>query len=114
MKLDTNIPDEPGRLKAELHQIPEELQILPLRRQVAFPTPNMTLTIHNGSAPLIEAAMRGDRLVGLSVYTIRLKIHPHPSRFLKPARRSGIVCGPGIRQHPVIGRQWSVEKDIND
>src|SRR5210317_415178 len=64
MKLDTNIPDERGRLKADLTKIPEELPILPLKSQVAFPTLNMTLSVHSGSTPLIEAAMKGDRIIG--------------------------------------------------
>jgi ATP-dependent Lon protease len=44
--------------------IPEELSILPLKDQVAFPTLNMTLAIHSESTALIEEVMKGDRIVG--------------------------------------------------
>jgi ATP-dependent Lon protease len=44
--------------------IPEELLILTLKNQVAFPTLNMTLVIQAESTPLIEEAMKGDRIIG--------------------------------------------------
>ena len=44
--------------------IPEELLILTLKDQVAFPTLNMTLAIQAESTPLIEEAMKGDRIIG--------------------------------------------------
>lgn len=47
-----------------LLEIPEELPILPLKGQVAFPTLNMTLAIQEELAPLVEEAMNGDRIIG--------------------------------------------------
>jgi ATP-dependent Lon protease len=44
--------------------ISEELPILPLTNQVAFPTLNMTLAIQAESTPLVEEAMKGDRIIG--------------------------------------------------
>ncbi|MGD8741633.1 MAG: endopeptidase La, partial [Desulfobacterales bacterium] len=38
--------------------------ILPLKNQVAFPALNMTLAIQAESIPLIEEAMKGDRIIG--------------------------------------------------
>ncbi|MGD9241062.1 MAG: endopeptidase La [Desulfobacterales bacterium] len=44
--------------------ISEELPILPLTNLLAFPTLNMTLAIQAEATPLIEAAMKGDRIIG--------------------------------------------------
>jgi Lon protease-like protein len=44
--------------------ISEELLILPLTNQVAFPTLNMTLAIQTEATPMIEKAMKGDRIIG--------------------------------------------------
>ena len=44
--------------------IPDEMPILPLKDQVAFPTLNMTLAIQSELAPLIEEIMKGDRIIG--------------------------------------------------
>jgi ATP-dependent Lon protease len=44
--------------------IPDEIPILPLKNQVAFPTLNMTLAIQSELAPLIEEILKGDRIIG--------------------------------------------------
>jgi ATP-dependent Lon protease len=44
--------------------ISEELPILPLTNLLAFPTLNMTLAIQAEATPLIEEAMKGDRIIG--------------------------------------------------
>jgi ATP-dependent Lon protease len=45
-------------------EIPEELPILTLKGQVAFPTLNMTLAVQAEATSLIEEAMKGDRIIG--------------------------------------------------
>jgi ATP-dependent Lon protease len=45
-------------------EIPEELPILTLKEQVAFPTLSMTLAVQAEATSLIEEAMKGDRIIG--------------------------------------------------
>ena len=44
--------------------VPDELPILPLKNQVAFPMLNMTLAINAELASVLDEVMKGDRLIG--------------------------------------------------
>ncbi len=44
--------------------VPEELPILPLKNQVAFPMLNMTLAIDADSSSILDEVMKGDRIIG--------------------------------------------------
>jgi ATP-dependent Lon protease len=56
-------PDNEQIVEDNIH-ISEELPILPLTNQVAFPTLNMTLAIQTEATLMIEEAMKGDRIIG--------------------------------------------------
>ena len=45
--------------------LPNELPILPLRDQVAFPTIHTSLAIKSDSSEILEAALKGDRMLGV-------------------------------------------------
>ena len=65
MKSNEITPDDKVVVKVEPDDIPAELPILPLYDQVAFPTLNMALTVPVEASPLMEAAMKGNRLIGI-------------------------------------------------
>ena len=44
--------------------VPNELPILPLKNQIAFPMLNMTLAINADSSSVLDEVMKGDRLMG--------------------------------------------------
>ena len=52
-------------VKVDKSNIPGELPILPLDGQVAFPTLNMSLGVSTRATSLVEAAMKGNRLIGV-------------------------------------------------
>ena len=64
MNTDANPTADNAQTIEDKMNIPEELPILTLKDQVAFPTLNMTLAIQAESTPLIEEAMKGDRIIG--------------------------------------------------
>ena len=64
MKTEKTTPDEKAVVKVDQNNIPEEIPILPLDDQVAFPTLNMSLTVPTQSTSLIEEVMKGSRLIG--------------------------------------------------
>ena len=61
---DTNTQADNRQIFEDQLNIPEELPILALKEQVAFPTLNMTLAIQAEATSLIEEAMKGNRIVG--------------------------------------------------
>jgi len=65
MKLDSVSPDDKAVVKIDQNSIPEEIPVLPLKNQVAFPTLNMSLASPAHASRLIEAAMKGTRLIGI-------------------------------------------------
>jgi ATP-dependent Lon protease len=46
-------------------EIPRELHILPVRDQIAFPTIHMSFAINADSSELLEAALKGNRFLGI-------------------------------------------------
>ena len=58
-------PDEKAVVKVDKNNIPEEIPILPIDGQVAFPTLNMSLGVPLRATPLVEAAMKGSRIIGV-------------------------------------------------
>jgi ATP-dependent Lon protease len=58
-------PDNKAVVKVDKNNIPDEIPILPLNGQVAFPTLNMSLGVSQGATPLVEAAMKGSRIIGV-------------------------------------------------
>ncbi|MEN8692767.1 MAG: hypothetical protein AB1Z20_22085, partial [Desulfobacterales bacterium] len=65
--METNdiFPDDKAVVKVDKNNIPDEIPILPLDGQVAFPTLNMSLGVTSRATPLLEAAMKGSRLIGV-------------------------------------------------
>jgi len=64
MSNDANPTPDNDQIVEDKMNIPDELPILSLKNQVAFPTLNMTLAIQADSTLLIEEAMKGDRIIG--------------------------------------------------
>jgi ATP-dependent Lon protease len=64
MSKDDNSTSDIEQIVEDNLSIPEELPILTLMNQVAFPTLNMTLSIQAEATSLIEKAMKGDRIIG--------------------------------------------------
>ena len=46
-------------------EIPRELPILPVRNQIAFPTIHMSFVVKESSSDLLEAALKGNRFLGI-------------------------------------------------
>ena len=65
MKSEYISPDDKAVVKVDKTNIPDEIPILPLDGQVAFPTLNMSLGVSSRATALIEAAMNGSRLIGV-------------------------------------------------
>ena len=65
MKQDKVTPDDKAIIVVDQNQITEELPILPLSNQVAFPTLNMSLRVTLRATSLVETAMKGSRLIGV-------------------------------------------------
>jgi ATP-dependent Lon protease len=57
--------DDKAVVKVDKSNIPDEIPILPLDGQVAFPTLNMSLGVSLGATSLVETAMKGSRLIGV-------------------------------------------------
>jgi ATP-dependent Lon protease len=58
-------PDDKAVVKVDPNKIPDEILILPLNGQVAYPTLNMALAVPEQSSSLIETAMKGNHLIGI-------------------------------------------------
>ncbi|MCG3138253.1 MAG: Lon protease 2 [Phycisphaerae bacterium] len=64
--MDTVLEHSDESLQAELARIPEELPLLPIRNEVCFPGTIMPLTVaRDKSRLLVEAALTGDKLIGV-------------------------------------------------
>ena len=57
--------DDKAVVKVDINNMPDEIPILPLDGQVAFPTLNMSLGVSLGATSLVETAMKGSRLIGV-------------------------------------------------
>ena len=73
---DDNATSDIEQIVEDNLSIPEELPILTLINQVAFPTLNMTLSIQAEATSLIEKAMKGDRIIG--AVGIRKRVDDQP------------------------------------
>jgi ATP-dependent Lon protease len=58
-------PDDKAIVKVDPNKIPDEIPILPLDNQVAFPTLNMAMAVPDRASSLIETAMKGNHLIGI-------------------------------------------------
>ncbi len=58
-------PEEKAVVKVDPNHIPDEIPILPLENQVAFPSLNMSLAVTSRASSLVESAMNGNRLIGV-------------------------------------------------
>lgn len=65
MNSNETTPDDKALIKVDQDDIHGELPILPLNNLVAFPTLNMALAVPEQSFLVIEAAMKGNRLIGI-------------------------------------------------
>ena len=65
MKQDKPSPEDKAIVAVDPNRIPAEMPILPLSDLVAFPTLNMSLAVPLKSMPMIEEAMKGNRLLGV-------------------------------------------------
>ena len=58
-------PEDKAVVKVDPNHIPDEIPILPLENQVAFPSLNMSLAVSSRASSLVESAMNGNRLIGV-------------------------------------------------
>ena len=58
-------PETKAVVKVDPNHIPDEIPILPLANQVAFPSLNMSLAVTERASSLVEAAMNGNQLIGV-------------------------------------------------
>ena len=65
MTSDSTMPRNNELIVVDNDEIPEELPILTVEKQVAFPGLNMTLVISAGSLTLLEEAMKSNRVIGV-------------------------------------------------
>ncbi|MGD8663805.1 MAG: LON peptidase substrate-binding domain-containing protein, partial [Desulfobacterales bacterium] len=64
MKTRQSSPDDKSVVSVDDYNIPDDIPILPLDNQVAFPKTNMSLAFPIKASGLIEAVTKGDQLVG--------------------------------------------------
>ena len=65
MKTEHMPPEDKAAVKVDPSNLPDEIPILPLDNQVAFPKLNMSLAVPMEASSLIETAMKGDQLIGI-------------------------------------------------
>jgi ATP-dependent Lon protease len=58
-------PEDKAVVKVDPNHIPDEMPILPLANQVAFPSLNMSLAVTSRASSLVETAMNGNQLIGV-------------------------------------------------
>ena len=58
-------PEDKAVVKVDPNHIPDEIPILPLANQVAFPSLNMSLAVTSRASSLVETAMNGNQLIGV-------------------------------------------------
>jgi ATP-dependent Lon protease len=71
----------------EKEALPNELPILPLRDQVAFPTIHTSLAIKVDSAEILDAALKGDRVLGV----VGVKQHDDALPMSKQVFKTGTI-----------------------
>ena len=65
MKTDSTMTEDKALIVVDQDEIPEDLPILTVEKQVAFPGLNMTLMISTDSLTLLEEAMKSNRVIGV-------------------------------------------------
>ena len=65
MNSETKLPEEKSLTVVDNQNLPEELSILPIGNQVAFPGLNMSLSISKNFLSLLEETIRENRIVGV-------------------------------------------------
>ncbi|MGD9302683.1 MAG: endopeptidase La [Desulfobacterales bacterium] len=65
MKSDSTMTQDKALIVLDQDEIPEDLPILTVEKQVAFPGLNMTLMISTNSLTLLEKAMKDNRVIGV-------------------------------------------------
>ena len=80
MNTDKDIPENMSLIVTDKKDIPEDLPILPIENQVAFPGLNMTLSISKRSLTLVEEVMKDNRIVGLIGVKTQANKRPPPER----------------------------------
>jgi ATP-dependent Lon protease len=71
------------RGKQDQSKIPEDLPILPIENQIAFPGLNMKLEIHIDSIPLFEEAIKEKRIIGVVAVKGETDQQPMPDRLYR-------------------------------
>jgi ATP-dependent Lon protease len=77
---DNVTPNDKAVTKMDRNTTPEDLPILPLDDQVAFPKLNMSLAVPLRSSSLIEAAMKSNHLIGIAGTKEKTDEAPLPSK----------------------------------
>ena len=75
--------DDKAVVKVDKNNIPDEIPILPLDEQMAFPTLNMSLGVSLRATPLVEAAMKDTRLIGVVGTKVKTDNDPLPGQVYK-------------------------------
>ena len=65
MKAEKTPIEDKSVVKFDTDRIPDDIPILPLDKQVAFPKLNLSLAIPVKASSLIETAMKGNQLIGV-------------------------------------------------
>ena len=65
MKTQRTSPEDKAVVKVDTNHIPDDIPILPLDNQVAFPKTNMSLAVPMNASPLIETNMNSNQLIGV-------------------------------------------------
>ena len=65
MSTEYTAPVDKAVIKINKNDIPDELTILPIVDQIAFPTLNMSLVVSDKASESIELEMKGERLIGI-------------------------------------------------
>ncbi|MGB9437697.1 MAG: LON peptidase substrate-binding domain-containing protein, partial [Desulfobacterales bacterium] len=75
--------DDKAVVKVDKNNIPDEIPILPLDEQMAFPTLNMSLGVSLRATPLVESAMKDTRLIGVVGTKVKTDNDPLPGQVYK-------------------------------
>ena len=65
MKTDPDTKEEKSLTVRDMEPVPEELSILPIKNQVAFPGLNMTLAISKSALGSLDKVVEDNRIVGI-------------------------------------------------
>ncbi len=83
METEHTSPEDKAVVKFDPNLIPDEIPILPLDNQVAFPKLNMSLAVPVAASSLIETAMKGNKLIGVLGHKRQVDDDPLPGEIYK-------------------------------